>query len=410
MKRGLLLAIIFGIFIGSIFAAGGGGSGGGNNGGGGGDSGESSSGSSSGGDSGEPQFTKVTCDDTGRIKFSMSKQESITSVNTLTNETLEITGYWKFGEFESDPIFVVAGSYSITSSYGLTRTFTCPGLHDCFHISVEDLHCKSRNLKNEITFELVGDSNLDHYALNFKTDKKILKYSKEIQSRELEEIIINQNDNKIRIFVNNVSMSDVEIVHNDCVGKNYVYARAKCTFTGVTSAIEPDRLKCGGLLDIHDRVKCRIQLESEHHEYEKFFPEECRNHKDGKKCVQIYRNVSDCWDLEPSARRILCLKEKIRLVNRNDEKEKCDGEEKCVKDLNERLMTMIKLRFYNLEEQAEILNEKGLLSEKYLIDFVVSIEGKKLAFNDANTKKEMETVIAEVKELWSVLMEKVNNE
>jgi len=68
---------------------------------------------------------------------------------------------------------------------------------------------------------------------------------------------------------------------------------------------------------------------------------------------------------------------------------------------------MIKLRFYNLEEQAEILEENGLLDEEDVMDFVVVAELKKQEFNSVRTKEEMRKIIEDVRGAWKELMEKV---
>ena len=384
-----------------IYAVGGGGNGGGSSGGG--------SGGSSGGSI--PDFSSVTCDDSGTISFQMSSMDdSIIAVSNKNGEIINITGYWDLAKkFKSDKkLFVKAEDYSITNSRNIKRTFSCPGLNHCFNIEIKDISCQKTESKIISEFALINETNISKLKYNFKINKRILSYSSKTKSEELRDLVISKEDNMFVLTLGeDPGITDFEVVHDGCLGKNYVYSRAKCVIKGseMQKPINPDKLKCGGLLDIKDRVKCRINLETEQDEYENFFPEECRNHKDPEKCVKIYRNVSDCWDITRSDNRIQCLKDKINFKNIKSEKLNC-GNQECRKYLNEKILTLVKLRFYNLEEQAEILEEHGVLDEEDIIEFIIEIEQKKLEFNEAKTKQEMVNVVKEVRNLWKNLMEK----
>ena len=347
----------------------------------------------------------------------MSSEEKITAINEKNNENINVTGYWKLRiEFKSDKrIFVEKGDYSITNKYRIKQEFSCPGLHECFLKKIENIKCEKVDNKVLSSFILTNEDDESTLKYNYKIDKRILGYSKKSKSKELENLTIKREGDKFILELDSdLNITEFEVIHGECIGKNYVYSRVQClnddqiNFKGKEAdesnirVIDPNRLKCGGLLDIYDRVTCRINLESEKEEYENFFPEECKNHKDPDKCLNIYRSVSECWDILTSSGRISCLKENIDL---KDERGSCNSLE-CKRDLNDKLITMIKLRFYNLEEQAEILEENGILDKDDLINFVVEIEQKKLKFNYAETKEEMKSVIKEVRILWKDLMKK----
>jgi len=364
-----------------------------------------SSGGSSGGSGGDkPEFSSVICDDTGTITFQMNQIDNdITAVNEENNEIIKVPGDWDINKnFKSKKkIFTNPGKYSITNIKKTKRIFTCPGLHECFFIEIKDIKCKKNNLGISSEFIVTRNIDLKDLKFNFKIGEQTLSHTSQVSNTKLKDLIIQQKNNKFILTLNkSLDISEFEVIHEKCIGKNYVYSRIECTETA--TSIDPESLKCGGLLEIKDRVRCRINLENEQEEYQNFFPEECRNHKDPDKCLQIYRSVSECWDLITSKKRINCLKEKINLK----ENEICTSIE-CKKELNEKILTMIKLRFYNLEEQAEILEERGLLNKEPIIDFVAEIEQKKLEFNDAKNKQEMKQIIQDVRILWKNLIKNI---
>ena len=71
----------------------------------------------------------------------------------------------------------------------------------------------------------------------------------------------------------------------------------------------------------------------------------------------------------------------------------------CFNSLKEKAYTIIKFRFYNLEERAEEYLEEGKVSEEDVVVFVDALEGKKVEFNDASLDRKKEIVL-EVKTLW----------
>jgi len=354
-------------------------------------------------------FSEVTCSDDGRIKFYMSNIErNIIAYDNITNESITVSGKWDGNNYESDKrIFTENKDYYILNEAGVQQDFTCPGLNSCFLIKFENVYCRSDDGKIVAGFDFVGDVNKEDLKLNFKEKRRTLVYTEDVVSSGLESLEIDKLDNSFEIKLSNNNVETFEVIHQSCIGKEYLYAQASCGDSERIQKIDTEKLKCGGLLELRDRVRCRINLETEKDEYENFYPEECRNHKNPGKCLQIYRDVSTCWDILSYKERSECLKSRINLGDLRKEKENCGIE--CRKNLNEKLITMIKLRFYNLEEQAEILEENGLLDEELLISFVAEIENKKLEFNEAKNKMEMRSIINSVRELWKNLMRSLRN-
>ena len=179
-----------------------------------------------------------------------------------------------------------------------------------------------------------------------------------------------------------------------------------------TAAAPPEqpgeKSKCGGYLDIEDRVRCRLNLrEEQKDEYENFFPEECKSWPDQRKCVQLYKSVQNCWKLPNSLARISCLQGKVGITNVREQKSECGTDEACREKLRQEVYTLIKLRLYNLEEEAEELMEEGKLTKSEVAEFVVKMEQSKLAFNQASDKQERKQVIVQARAYWIELMKKV---
>ncbi len=386
------------LFIGIVHAVGGGG----------GDGGSGGSGASSGGGS-RPVFSDVKCFDDGSVSFQMYQEQKVVAVSEATNKSFEVQGNWdNSGNFRSNEvIFNDAGRYSITSDVGERRVFTCPGFKfACSLVSIINAYCIKNASGIFAGFELVNDTALENLKFNYGADKKVFSYEQGRFSPELKNLTIEQNSAKFSLLIKEKGFDSFEIVHKKCIGKRYIYSRVDCGEFLNTSAINAQNLKCGGLLDIKDRVRCRINLERGRDEYENFFPEECRNNKEPDKCVILYQSVSECWNLETSSERISCLKEKIGIGDIKMDKSNCRNMG-CKKELNDRILTMIKLRFYHLEEQAEILMNLGLLDKEDVIDFVAQVELKKHEFNSMKTKEEMNQVIQDVRDLWTGLVKGV---
>jgi hypothetical protein len=70
---------------------------------------------------------------------------------------------------------------------------------------------------------------------------------------------------------------------------------------------------------------------------------------------------------------------------------------------------MIKFRFYDLEERAEKLAERGA-DLNAVADLETIIESKKQAFNSAKTKAERRQIILDVHQAWQEFVNKVKDQ
>jgi len=172
-----------------------------------------------------------------------------------------------------------------------------------------------------------------------------------------------------------------------------------------------ERVKCGDLDNIDERVKCRLNLEGRDRYKEaqlQFLPEECRA-QDGdarSRCIRVYKLTQQCWESKDDKLRISCVKRNMGLEKPVKEEiascKELEGDERvqCVKDLRESVYDSIKFRFYNLEEKAERLLEAGKIDEETVAKLVSDLETKKIEFNEAKTLSEKKVIINEVKEIW----------
>jgi len=165
--------------------------------------------------------------------------------------------------------------------------------------------------------------------------------------------------------------------------------------------------KCGGYLDLEDRVRCRLRLREEQRaEYENFFPEECKSWKNQGQCVELYQKVQECWEQEKPS-RIACLRQKVGVLDVRSQKAACGEDQACHDKLRQDVYTLIKLRLYNLEEEAEELLEARKVTEDAVADFVIQMEQSKLAFNAAQSKQERIAAIVQAQQYWQEFVRKV---
>lgn len=236
-------------------------------------------------------------------------------------------------------------------------------------------------------------------------------------------------------------VKSLQIMHPDCVGEYYVYSKIGCMKKGNKNETTSDKnvqdkskaeenpekksevlkeepgkkLKCGGYLDINDRVKCRVSLREEQSgEWENFFPEECKAWKpeNQPKCLEFYTSVRECWKFENGNARINCVKRQVKLADLLTEKANCkaleiDKKEQCNKDLKDKVNAVVKFRLYNLEEEAERFMEQGKIAKDDLVDFVVKMEFSKLEYNIAKDKQEKKNIILKARKAWIELVKKI---
>lgn len=169
-------------------------------------------------------------------------------------------------------------------------------------------------------------------------------------------------------------------------------------------------LLCGDKPSRRERVQCRLDLEEEEFKYEynlRFLPEECipLEGKQKARCINIYQSVQQCWKFSQDEARVNCVKNQIKFKNVREEIQVCvllppEERSSCIENVKENVYTIIKFKFYNLEEKAEELLEAGKVSQDAVAGFITDIEGKKIEFNNAATIAEKRQIIAAVTKLW----------
>lgn len=164
-------------------------------------------------------------------------------------------------------------------------------------------------------------------------------------------------------------------------------------------------LKCHNLGTIKERVACRLGLTDAdlRNELEiAYLPEECRalnNDADKEDCVMIYSKSQQCWTL-PIKKRSNCLKQIFDIKDLKNERVSCKNPS-CFATIKKKAYMLIKFKFYDLEERAEMLYDNKLITKEQAADIIAKLEENKIAFNGAKTKEERKQIILETKKLWN---------
>jgi len=171
--------------------------------------------------------------------------------------------------------------------------------------------------------------------------------------------------------------------------------------------------KCSHLNTMKDRILCRLEKIKEGKETE-FDPEECRSMPESKKnaCRRVYSAANSCWSLKSDKERATCLKQFLQIKSVKEEKEKClklKDKTECIEKLKESTFTLIKFKFYNLEEKAEYFLKEGAPLNT-VGSFITSIEQKKQEFNQASAIDKKKQIINEVKSLWNEFINQIKDQ
>ena len=173
--------------------------------------------------------------------------------------------------------------------------------------------------------------------------------------------------------------------------------RAACVF-------KESSLNCADKPTSRERIKCRVELETESpSEKLSYVPEECREKKGEERalCFTTYAIVQKCRRLPGREARENCVKKEIRLSTLAEEKFSCkksSDEASCKEDLKKKVFTLAKFRIYDLEQKAQDLMKKGFDKEKTL-DLIALLEEKKQGFDSSSLKEKKQTLL-EVKKSW----------
>lgn len=155
---------------------------------------------------------------------------------------------------------------------------------------------------------------------------------------------------------------------------------------------------------IRERVQARLADASLN--VDNTLPEECRALSEAEQrtnCRRVYATIRPCYY---QAGTIACLREKLQVADTvQGILEECRGltggeRSTCVQDIRERVYSLVKARFYALEERAEAFVEKNALDETLLVDFVADMEQLKVDFNAAQSIADKRTVLQQARERW----------
>jgi predicted DNA-binding protein YlxM (UPF0122 family) len=176
--------------------------------------------------------------------------------------------------------------------------------------------------------------------------------------------------------------------------------------------IGEDGFRCSDLPTMRERIACRIKLKQENEL--NYLPEECRvlTGLERAKCINNYKNTIICFNKESDEERVNCARRAIglQIATIQQAREDCKGNQTCLNELKEKVFTLIKFRFYNLEYKAQEIMEKYNISESLVVDFISSIETKKQEFNNARSIEEKKQIIKDVIILWRQFIDQVKSE
>jgi predicted DNA-binding protein YlxM (UPF0122 family) len=176
--------------------------------------------------------------------------------------------------------------------------------------------------------------------------------------------------------------------------------------------IGEENLKCSDLPTMRERIACRIKLKQENEL--NYLPEECRvlTGLERAKCINNYKTTILCFNKESDAERVNCARRAIglQIATIQQAREDCKGNQTCLNELKEKVFTLIKFRFYNLEYKAQEIMEKYNISESLVVDFISSIETKKQEFNNASSIEDKKQIIKDVSNLWRQFIYQVKSE
>jgi hypothetical protein len=180
-------------------------------------------------------------------------------------------------------------------------------------------------------------------------------------------------------------------------------------------------LQCGNKASLRERISCRLNLAPAGIVRElqiQYLPEECRalqNEAVKNACIARYKSYEPCWNIPAGEKRFACARNVLKLGPVISEEVKtCQGKTgveqvACKNEVKDKVFSMIKFRFYDLEERAEKLAERGA-DLNAVADLETIIESKKQAFNSAQTKAERRQIILDVRQAWQEFVNKVKDQ
>ncbi len=178
-------------------------------------------------------------------------------------------------------------------------------------------------------------------------------------------------------------------------------------------------LQCGNMKTLQERISCRLSLAPAGVAREleiQYLPEECRvitDDTEKKECITRYKSYQPCWNLSEGEGRFECARKVLKLKESvADGLKDCQTSTNpsiCMTSLKEKVLYMIKFRFYDLEQRAEDLYYKGV-NPVTIANFDTIVETKKQEFDKAGSNNDFRRIILEVRSAWKNFMDQVKNQ
>ncbi len=382
----------------AVFAVGGGGGGGGDGGG------VLSSGV--GGSSRCAGLCELECMESGAVRFLASGEQNLTASGPDGNFT--VTGYWSFNRFVSDEVlFTKKGRYTING-----YPVDCPGLKfSCILARISINICTKGEGYVEAEFTARNFDNLDSMKYEFLSGSRAFYYTSSLKSGQVLSFFLkNLTNNTYSINVSIREDADrLRISDSRCAAKTVI----ECTTQASKPSVQSRTFLCHDMETLRERVGCRLALTEEQRYTESrvnFLPEECRAlvSVERDECINTYDNVQKCWKYPEGEARVNCVRGVIGFTNLEDEKRKCaetSDAAACIEKIKKNIFTLIKFRFYDLEERAE---ERYQKNPELVASLVAELETRKQEFNAAKTLSEKRQVVLAVRALWKSFARDIN--
>ncbi len=179
------------------------------------------------------------------------------------------------------------------------------------------------------------------------------------------------------------------------------------------------RLQCGNKQTLRERISCRLSLAPSGVARElqiQYLPEECRvipDSNEKKECIARYKSYRPCWNLPEGEGRFECARNVLKLkTSVAGEIQACrtsTNTSTCTTDLKEKVLYMIKFRFYDLEQRAEDLYYRGADSAAIAV-FDTIVETKKQEFDQVKSTGDFKRIILDVRSAWQNFMNQVKDQ
>ena len=140
-----------------------------------------------------------------------------------------------------------------------------------------------------------------------------------------------------------------------------------------------------------------------------------RDREEQEECIDRYRAFNACWEVPEGEERLACARETLKLtLPISAEVERCakgvgSAQDECKHEIQDKVRYMVVFRFYDLEQRAEALIDRGA-DFAAVVDLETLIEEKKQQFYEVETKEEMHAIIRDVRVAWSDFVYRVKGQ